>query len=122
MGTRGGMNGMLTQNAGGVVDVREPAELQTTGKIPGAVNIPMTKAARSFYTEDADFRDVFGFDRPERSKTLLFYCKAGVRAKTAAGLAKQAGWHDVAEYTGSWLDWEANGGPVESVKSRGDST
>ncbi|KHN97883.1 Rhodanese domain protein [Metarhizium album ARSEF 1941] len=99
-----------------IVDVREPLELQTTGKIPGAINIPVTSALQSFHVSDADFEDMHGFERPSRDATLLFYCKAGVRAKSAAGLAKLAGWENVGEYPGSWLDWEARKGPVERVK------
>ncbi|EFY85335.1 Rhodanese domain protein [Metarhizium acridum CQMa 102] len=100
-----------------IVDVREPLELQTTGKIPGAINIPVTSAVQSFHISDADFEDTYGFERPSRDTTLLFYCKAGVRAKSAAALAKHAGWENVGEYPGSWLDWEAQKGPVERVKS-----
>ncbi len=43
----------------------------------------------------------------------MFYCRAGVRSRAAAGLAKQAGWENVSEYAGSWLDWEKNGGERE---------
>ncbi|OAA44406.1 Rhodanese domain protein [Metarhizium rileyi] len=100
-----------------IVDVREPLELQTTGKIPGAINIPVTSAVQGFHVADADFEDMYGFARPSRDTALLFYCKAGVRARSAAALAKQAGWQDVGEYPGSWLDWEARKGPVERVKS-----
>lgn len=100
-----------------IVDVREPGEIQSTGKIPGAINIPITSAAQSFHVPEADFEHVFGFERPSRDSTLLFYCKAGVRAKSAAGLAKHAGYESVAEYPGSWLEWEANGGPVERIKA-----
>lgn len=99
------------------IDVREPLELQTTGKIPGAINIPITSAVQSFHINEADFEDMYGFERPSRDTTLLFYCKAGVRAKSAAGLARHAGWESVGEYPGSWLDWEAKKGPVERVKS-----
>ena len=95
--------------------MREPGELRATGKIPGAVNIPITSAVQSFHVSDADFEDMYGFPRPPRDATLLFYCKAGVRARSAAGLAQDAGWVSVAEYPGSWLDWEARGGPVELV-------
>lgn len=100
-----------------IVDVREPGEIQSTGKIPGAINIPITSAAQSFHVPEADFEHVYGFERPSRDSTLLFYCKAGVRAKSAAGLAKHAGYESVGEYPGSWLEWEANGGPVERVKA-----
>lgn len=43
----------------------------------------------------------------------MFYCKAGVRSRAAAGLARQGGWKRVGEYSGSWLDWEKRGGEVE---------
>lgn len=47
--------------------------------------------------------------------TLVFYCKAGVRARAAAQLAVQAGYNpeQIGVYEGSWLDWERNGGKVE---------
>ncbi|KAH7022507.1 Rhodanese domain protein [Ilyonectria destructans] len=98
-----------------IVDVREPVELFETGKIPGAINIPITTAVQSFHISDEDFQEVYGFDRPAKDVELLIYCKAGVRARAAAALARQAGWENVGEYPGSWLDWEAQKGPVEKV-------
>lgn len=47
----------------------------------------------------------------------MFFCKAGVRSKNAAALARQAGWGKVAEYKGSWVDWEGNGGAKEGGRS-----
>ncbi|KAF7560765.1 hypothetical protein G7046_g3389 [Stylonectria norvegica] len=104
--------------APGLIDVREPYELYDTGKIPGAINIPITSAVQSFHLSEEDFEDMHGFERPPKDAELLFYCKAGVRARAAAGLAKHAGWAHVGDYPGSWLDWEANGGPVEKVEQR----
>lgn len=43
----------------------------------------------------------------------MFYCKAGVRSRAAAGLAREAGWKRVGEYPGSWIDWAGKGGKVE---------
>ncbi|GKU02569.1 rhodanese protein [Fusarium langsethiae] len=99
-----------------IVDVREPYELFETGKIPGAINIPITTAVQSFHIPEEDFEEMYGFERPSKDKELLFYCKAGVRAKSAAHLAEHAGWKKVSDYPGSWLDWEAQKGPVERVK------
>ncbi|KAG7417343.1 hypothetical protein LZL87_007023 [Fusarium oxysporum] len=99
-----------------LIDVREPVELFETGKIPGAINIPITSAAQSFHISDEDFEDMYGFQRPAKNKELVFYCKAGVRARAAAQLAHYAGWNKIGEYAGSWLDWEAQKGPVEKVK------
>ncbi|KAF4447119.1 hypothetical protein F53441_9264 [Fusarium austroafricanum] len=98
-----------------IIDVREPRELFETGKIPGAINIPITTAAQSFHIPEEDFEDMYGFQRPGKDKELLFYCKAGVRARAAAQLAQHAGWQQVGDYSGSWLDWEAQNGPVEKV-------
>lgn len=71
---------------------------------------------QSFHISDEDFRDLYGFDRPPKDAQLMFYCKAGVRAKTAAGLAQHAGWTNIGEYPGSWIDWEARLGPVQYYK------
>ncbi|KAF7547784.1 hypothetical protein G7Z17_g7481 [Cylindrodendrum hubeiense] len=98
-----------------IVDVREPVELFETGKIPGAINIPITTAVQSFHISKSDFEELYGYERPEKDVELLFYCKAGVRARAAAALAKNAGWKNVGEYPGSWLDWEAQKGPVEKI-------
>ncbi|KAF4125282.1 RHOD protein [Geosmithia morbida] len=101
------------------VDVREPHELQETGRIPGAINIPIDSAMKSFHISDEEFLNTFGYDRPPRDAHLLFYCKAGVRAKTALALAQHAGWKNVADYPGSWLDWDRNNG--EREVQRGNS-
>lgn len=93
-----------------VSDVREPSELQSTGRIPTALNIPVSSQPDSFFITAEEFEDRFGFDRPGTEKEVVFYCKSGVRSRAAAELAKQAGWKDVGEYKGSWLDWEKNDG------------
>ncbi|OAA80839.1 Rhodanese-like protein [Akanthomyces lecanii RCEF 1005] len=97
------------------VDVREPVELRETGKIPGAINMPMTTAVQSLHMPEDEFEEMHGYLRPGKDKTLVFYCKAGIRAKSAAGLALHAGWTSVGEYRGSWLDWAEHNGPVEKV-------
>ncbi|CAK7262851.1 Thiosulfate sulfurtransferase rdl2, mitochondrial [Sporothrix epigloea] len=96
-----------------IIDVREPAELQDTGRIPGSINIPIKTAPDGFFLPDEDFEDRFGFVRPDRDTEVIFYCRSGVRSRAAAGLAKEAGWTKVGEYPGSWLDWSGKGGKVE---------
>ena len=96
-----------------IVDAREPGELQSTGRIPTAVNIPITSQPDSFHITDDEFADRFDFPRPPRDAELVFYCKAGVRSRAAAQLARDAGWNNVGEYSGSWLDWDKNGGEVQ---------
>ncbi|GAW27352.1 putative rhodanese domain-containing protein [Rosellinia necatrix] len=96
-----------------LIDVREPDELAATGRIPGAVNVPVTTAPDSFHVPAAEFEARFGFARPPADAELVFYCRAGVRSRAAAAVARHAGWSRVGEYPGSWLDWSARGGRVE---------
>ncbi|KAI0549738.1 Rhodanese-like domain-containing protein [Xylaria curta] len=96
-----------------LIDVREPSELQSTGKIPGAVNIPITTSPDSFHISASEFEERYGYDRPEKDAEVVFYCKAGVRSRAAAGIAREAGWTNVGEYPGSWIEWSGKGGDVE---------
>ncbi|KAL8296992.1 hypothetical protein RB597_006205 [Gaeumannomyces tritici] len=96
-----------------IVDTREPGELRSTGRIPTAINIPITTQPDSFHITDDEFADRFDFPRPDHDAELVFYCKAGVRSRAAAQLARDAGWRNVGEYSGSWLDWDSNGGEVQ---------
>ncbi|KAL0944227.1 rhodanese-like domain-containing protein [Colletotrichum truncatum] len=105
----------LVKNRNGVViiDSREPGELEQTGRIPTAINIPVATAPQSFHMSEEDFEDRYGYPRPDKEQELVIYCKAGVRSRALATLAKEAGWKNVGEYPGSWLDWEKNGGEIE---------
>ncbi|KAL2189532.1 Rhodanese-like protein [Thermothelomyces heterothallicus CBS 203.75] len=96
-----------------IIDVREPHELKESGRIPGAINIPVTSAPDSFFISEEEFEDRYGYPRPARDAEVVFYCRAGVRSRAAAGLAREAGWTNVGEYPGSWLDWAAKGGKIE---------
>ena len=99
-----------------LIDTREPHELQTTGTIPGSINIPISSKPDSFHISEEEFEDRFGFERPSKETEIVVYCKAGVRSRAAAELARQQGWVSVGEYEGSWLDWEKNGGETEGVR------
>ncbi|KAI1379330.1 Rhodanese-like protein [Hypoxylon crocopeplum] len=102
-----------------IIDTREPSELSQTGRIPGALNIPIASAPDSFHIGADEFQDRFGFERPEVPaddddvSEIVFYCKAGVRSRAAAQIAREAGYKNVGEYPGSWLDWVEKGGKVE---------
>jgi rhodanese-related sulfurtransferase len=77
----------------------------------------VTSKPDSWFITEEEFEDRFGFERPGKEKEVVFYCKAGVRSRTAAELARQGGWENVSEYPGSWLDWEKNGGEREGGQS-----
>lgn len=93
-----------------LIDVREPHEFGTDS-IPTAINLPITSHPDALLLSPAEFQDQFGFGKPPIEKEMIFFCKAGVRSKAAAGIARQAGYTNVGEYPGSWNDWSKRGGP-----------
>ncbi|TEY79739.1 hypothetical protein BOTCAL_0042g00400 [Botryotinia calthae] len=96
-----------------IIDVRTPLEVQQTGRIPSAVNISITSYPDAFSISEEEFEDRFGFERPGKEERCVFYCKAGVRSRAAAQIARGNGWSKVGEFEGSWLEWSAKGGEVE---------
>jgi len=96
-----------------LIDVREPAELRASGRIPGAQSLPINSNPDGLFLPADEFEDRFGFPKPGSGSELVFYCKAGVRSRAAARVAQMAGWERVGEYGGSFVDWEGNGGEVE---------
>lgn len=106
-----------THNPVILIDVREPVELTGTGIIPTAISIPLASQPDALYLTEDEFETRFGFPKPhvDGAGKMVFYCKAGVRARAAAQLAVQAGYdpESVGVYEGSWIDWEKNGGRVE---------
>lgn len=44
---------------------------------------------------------------------VIFYCKAGVRSRAAARMAREWQGVKVGDMKGGWLEWSANGGEAE---------
>ncbi|EKM51392.1 uncharacterized protein PHACADRAFT_68897, partial [Phanerochaete carnosa HHB-10118-sp] len=88
-----------------IVDVREPAEL-LEGHIPTAHNLPLTHVLAGGFALDAPaFEAQFGWAKPRKDQEVIIYCKKGKRSSIAADSAKKAGYTNIVEYRGSWLDW-----------------
>lgn len=49
---------------------------------------------------------------------VIFYCKAGVRSRAAARLAREWEGVRVGDFRGGWMDWERHGGPREMESDR----
>ena len=49
----------------------------------------------------------------EGVEEVIFYCKAGVRSRAAARMAREWGGVRVGEMRGGWMEWEGRGGEVE---------
>ncbi|QSZ34021.1 hypothetical protein DSL72_005601 [Monilinia vaccinii-corymbosi] len=96
-----------------IIDVRTPLEVQQTGRIPTSLNISITTHPDAFSISEEEFEDRFGFERPAKGDACVFYCKAGVRSRAAAEIARGNGWERVGEFEGSWIEWSEKGGQVE---------
>jgi rhodanese-related sulfurtransferase len=74
-----------------IIDVRELAEV-ATGKIPGAVNIPL--GLIESYIHELD-----------KSKEYVMVCRSGARSGRASNFLTSNGYH-VTNMTGGMLAWE----------------
>ncbi len=105
-----------------LVDVRSPAEFsgeviappgmtetaQRGGHVPGAANIPWSKAVAedgTFKTAD-ELREVYGAQGVDNSKPVVAYCRIGERSShTWFALHYLLGFKDCKNYDGSWTEY-----------------
>jgi rhodanese-related sulfurtransferase len=83
------------------LDVREPAEIAASGKIPGALAIP--RGLVEFRADPASPLHDAAFDR---AKTVVAYCASGGRAALVGKVLKDIGYANVRNLGGfkGWLD------------------
>jgi rhodanese-related sulfurtransferase len=89
----------LVREGAEFVDVREPDELETDGRVEGAVNLPFT----TFSERVAELP----FGRP-----IVLICRSGSRSAFAADALRGAG-REAYSVAGGIQAWEAGGLPVQ---------
>ena len=92
-----------------VVDVRDAAEVEQSGKVAGAVHIPRGMLEFRADPETPYFDKGFAKDRP-----VILYCAAGGRAALSGQALKEMGYDEVYNL-GGFGDWADAGGAVEKV-------
>ena len=98
---------MIAQGNTLVVDVREPPEVEQTGKVAGAVNV-----SRSFLEFRAD-PDSPSHDKDfAKDKNVIVYCASGGRSALSGKVLKDMGYERVYNL-GGFKDWAESGGAVE---------
>ena len=88
--------------------MRTPRET-SQGQIPTAKTLDITANPDGLFLGADEFEERFGWSKPGPEVELVFYCKAGVRSRVAARLAREAGWR-AGEFVGSWDEWVRRGG------------
>lgn len=90
-----------------VVDVRDLAEVEKSGKVAGAVNV--SRGMLEFRADpDSPYHDK-NFDK---GKTVLVYCASGGRSALSGKVLKDFGFNNVYNL-GAFKDWAESGGAVE---------
>ena len=95
------------------VDLRDIRELQSVGRIPGALHCP--RGLLEFWLDPQS-----PYHKPELNsgKKLLFYCAVGWRSALATKTAQDMGAQKVAHLAGGFQAWQAAGGPTEPLPPR----
>ena len=90
-----------------IIDVRGQDEIQSTGRLNDVVvNLPLPYIAQgALVMDEEDFKEAFGFEKPQLDETLVFSCKAGIRSQQAGQLAKMAGYSNILNYMGGANEW-----------------
>ncbi len=90
-----------------VVDVRDAPEVETTGKIAGAVHV-----SRGMLEFRADPESPFHDKRFARDRTIVLYCASGGRAALSGKTLEDMGFEHVYN-AGSFKEWAEAGGAVD---------
>jgi rhodanese-related sulfurtransferase len=94
-----------------IVDVRDPAEVQASGKLPGALNVP-----RGMLEFRADPSSPYHDKNFDPAKTLVLYCASGGRSALAGATLQELGYSDVRNM-GAFKDWADRGLPIEKQEA-----
>jgi rhodanese-related sulfurtransferase len=98
---------MIAQGNTLVVDVREAAEVQASGKVAGAVHHP-----RGMIEFRADADTPYHDKNFSKEKNVILYCASGGRAALAGKVLKDMGYGQVYNM-GGFKDWAEAGGETE---------
>jgi rhodanese-related sulfurtransferase len=90
-----------------VVDVRDAAEIEKSGKVAGAVH-----ASRGLLEFKADPESSYHDKNFAGDKTVILYCASGGRSALSGKVLKDMG-YDKVYNLGAFKDWVEAGGNVE---------
>lgn len=92
-----------------VVDVRDAAEVASSGKVAGAVHV--SRGMLEFRADPESPAHDKAFDR---NKTVIVYCASGGRSALSGKVLKDFGYANVFNL-GAFKDWVDSGGPVDKA-------
>jgi rhodanese-related sulfurtransferase len=90
-----------------VIDVRDGTEIQSSGKIKGAIHV-----SRGMLEFRADPESPYYDQAFDRDRTVILYCASGGRSALAGKALQELGYRDVRNL-GGFKDWADGGGEIE---------
>jgi rhodanese-related sulfurtransferase len=90
-----------------IIDVRDAPEVETSGKIAGAIHV-----SRGMLEFRADPETPYHDQNFSKLKTVIVYCASGGRSALSGKVLKDMGYSEVYNL-GAFKDWAENGGAVE---------
>ena len=90
-----------------VLDVRDAPEVETTGKVLGAVHV-----SRGMLEFRADPDSPYHDKKFDRAKPVIVYCASGGRSALSGKTLKDMGYGEVYNL-GAFMDWAESGGDIE---------
>jgi rhodanese-related sulfurtransferase len=90
-----------------VVDVRDPKEVEQSGKVAGAVNVP-----RGMLEFRADSDSPYHDKNFSKDKPVVLYCASGGRSALSGKTLKDLGFAEVYNL-GAFKDWAESGGSID---------
>ena len=90
-----------------VVDVRDPPEVQQSGKVAGAVNV-----SRGMLEFRADPESPYHDKNFAKDKDVIVYCASGGRSALSGKVLKDMGYEKVYNL-GAFKDWADAGGVID---------
>ena len=92
-----------------IIDVREPAEIEATGLIKNAVNIP-----KSIIDTNFDHSLIKNHLNDNEDITILVYCAVGIRSALVGHKLIKNGYKKVLNL-GGFSEWASYNGPTEPI-------
>ena len=74
-----------------LIDVRTPDEYKL-GSIETSKLIPLQEFSEAMKLEGEDFKDSYGWKKPDLDELLIIYCRSGQRSTVASTIAEQFGY------------------------------
>lgn len=96
-----------------VVDVRDGPEVETSGKVSGALHV-----SRGMLEFRADPTSPYHNPEFRPDRPVIVYCASGGRSALAGKVLKDMGYEEVFNL-GAFKDWQAAGGAVDTPLDKG---